>query len=764
MKRPLFAFCLFFLLTVRLGLGILGPPEDPYEKDVGKHVFLGTVEKKEFKKEKQVFFLRHVVIDGNEDSTEIENCGLICVTDGDAPEIGARVLVRGDLWLYPVATNPGEFDMRKYYLCQGYGARLNVWDWKHAGGSHDKWREGLWRIRCALGSLYDRLLPEEDAAVMKAMVLGDKGDLSTELKELYQSSGISHILAISGLHISLLGMGLYRLLRKASLPILPSVMVSLFFLVNYAILCGAGTSTLRAVTMFGLMAAADAERRSYDLPTALALSAASTTVTNPYLLLTGAFWLSYAAVCGVAMYAPAVAGELRAEDKRLRKFLQALGSSLGATVFTLPLILKEYYAFPLYGVLLNLLVIPLMSVLMISGLIMLPLGALSIPLGVACGLICHLILSLYRIFCLFFSELPGSVLITGCPSDLQFIAAYAIFGLVILADAKTLGRLLRRFPVRGKAGPVFWMILKAGVSALAIVLLMVRLRPVFALTMLDVGQGDGLCVETEEGCLMIDGGSTSKEELYKYQLGPFLKYRGISRVDYWFLSHPDRDHVSGLKELLADEDCGIRVGALVLPQAFGAEEDFAELCALAAARGTAVVYFAAGDRLHFGELTVESLHPVPGYVCEDVNEYSQILRFEVAGFTAVLGGDATAKSEAEAIENMERGRGSGGMVGSEADGIGKMDSGREAEGCAVDVMKLNHHGSRTSTSQEWLNYLAPRVVLISCGADNPYGHPHEEVLARVEEAGCGIFRTDQDGAVTVTLDPSKGYSIKTYLP
>ncbi len=725
MRRPLLCACLLFLLCVRLILYFTGPPEIPYT--AGRACFTGIVEKKELKKDSQVFYLKDVGIAGTDTQDKKTDLGLICYTEGMMPPIGAHVLVRGDVTIYSRATNPGEFDMQKYYLYMGYGARLDVVSWEPVRKHYSVWREGLWGIRLYLGSIYDKLLPEDDSAVMKAMILGDKGDLSSEIKDLYRANGISHILAISGLHISILGMSLYRLLRKMSLPVLPSAATAVFLMVNYAILTGAGTSTVRAVTMFSLLAVADVERRSYDLPTALGLSAATTVFSDPYLLMTSTFWLSYGAVAGVAIYGPALWGDLRADDRRMRKLLQALGASFAVTVFTMPFILEYYYEIPVYSMLLNLIVVPLMSILMLFGLIMLPAGILWLPAGVATGIPCHLILKLYTFLCEAVSHLPGHMFIAGAPSVWKKILIYLVFALVILADKRMVKKILR---LKREADELRMCICKLLVSMAAITLLFIRVREPFKLSLLDVGQGDGICIETPDLTVMIDGGSTSKGKLYQYQLLPFLKYEGIRKIDLWFVTHPDKDHMSALADMLSDDDCGIRIVTLVLPDVRGADEDFKELIAPALARGTEIRYNSTGRGVERGDLKILCLHPSEGYSCEDKNEYSQVLEIVNGGFYGIFTGDATKESEAAM------------SAGGVREMLGLKDGG-------YDVLKLGHHGSGSSSSEEFLKLISPHHVLISCGAGNPYGHPHKEVMERVNGMGCGIWRTDTGGCITI---------------
>ena len=733
MRRPLCMACLLFMLLVRTILLFAGEPVNEYEQMDGSDVVLyGRVAEKELKTGRTVYRLSEVsAAYGGGPVSELE---LVCYPEEGAtiPRSGSRVKVSGRLWLYKRATNPGQFDTRAYYLYKNAGAGLSVGGWEYTDERYSVYREGIWNIRLLLGRIYGLILRSDDAAVMKAVVLGDKSELDPDLKELYRVNGIAHILAISGLHISILGMGLYRALRKLTLPVTPSALTAAFLMLNYALLVGAGTSTVRAVIMFIIMCAADVERRSYDLPTALAVSAAGTVFFNPYELMLSGFWMSYTAVAGIAVYFPMlVKGRHRQEGFR-KKLTDSLLGGAAVSAFTMPLIVYDYFEVPLYSVFLNLLVIPLMGVLMVSGMAALLAGLISLKAGAIFALPAHFVLKSYDVLCTGISSLPHHSIITGSQGTVRLLLSYALFAVVLIMNRRFIRRYLRGTLIEKKTAELTDRDMIPGrllISIWALLITLTGFEHDFALSFLDVGQGDGICIDTAAGCVMVDGGSSSEEELYKYTLAPYLKHQGIAVIDSWYLTHPDADHISGLCDLLADDRCNIQIRRIILPDAHNAPEDFKELISAAGRRGCEIAYAHTGARLKLGNVMISSLFPPADYKCEDVNEYSQILRLEYDGLSVMLTGDATTESEAEVLKSFMSGGGTG----------------------HVDILKAAHHGSHTSNSEEWLEALDPAITVISCGRNNRYGHPHADVLERLDAIGCDIYRTDHQGCITIYL-------------
>lgn len=728
-RRPLCTLCLTCIAVFFLWQMFTGPPSMDADAWSGKELLIrGIVSGKEIREETQIVYLTNVTFCDRESfiregSVSFNNLyseyGLLCYMEGELPPIGAEVFLTGRFMMFNEATNPGEFDQRNYYLLQGYFGKVMNAELVGVSAEYDIWQEGLFRIKNYLGSVLDSVLDEQDSSVMKAMLLGEKSQMDKDIKRLYQSNGIAHVLAISGLHVSIIGVGLYGVLKKLSLPTGFSACFSLFVMVNYAVMTGAGTSTIRAVVMFGFAVMAGCFRRSYDLPTALSVAALCTIISNPYVVWQSGFWMSYLAVAGIAVLYPAVIRDIEIEDKRKKAVFNSVMGGFCVTVSTLPVLLLNYYEYPVYSIFINLIILPFMGILLTVGLFCVITGSIFLPAGQMIGWIVHIILMLYERICSAALKLPGRSWIAGAPDIYKIVMFYGIM-IAIIASGRKLGkRKLYELKFRSRLCLI----------CLAVLILGFRIDAGLTITVLDVGQGDGICIRTADIVCMIDGGSSSKSSLAQYQLEPFLKHEGISEIDYWFITHPDKDHCSGYIEMMEQgRESGITLHTLVLPDAYGVMDSCKDLIELAGNNGVDVLLLSAGEYILSGDLKILVLHPREGYRADDINEISMVLSVEYGNFCGIFTGDATVESEREIIRYWEE------------------------HGCGpVQMLKVGHHGSSTSTSEAFLQYCNPQIAVISCGRNNRYGHPHEELLKRLEDAGCHIYQTRESGAVTVRV-------------
>lgn len=712
-----------------------------------------------------------------------DKCRLICEYDrAESLPLGSVVALRGTFRQFSPATNPGEFDYERYYHSLGFVGRVQETEILGRGEPGSPIPEGLYQLRRYWKERLYRVFPEKEASVMAAVLLGDKSGLDSEIKELYQNNGVIHILSISGLHITVIGLGLYRLLRRLGMPVWLAALCGGAALTLYGIMTGLSVSACRAIGMYLLRMLALLCGRTYDMLTALGVMAVLLVWDNPGYVEHMGFLLSFGSIAGVGVLCPALTPakeemgpqRQRYVEGRFRKLFGQMGkrlwsgacqgflAGLSITLTTLPIQLWFTYEVPVYSVLLNVLLLPFMGVVLAAGLV----AMLAPGLGFV-GTLDIIILAGYERLCILFDGLPFHTWSPGRPRVWQVALYYALWFLVAWGTGWYRRQKRRALAaVKGPAGEavrgaaVKAAAVKAAVLVLAVLLLGVRVIREDRITFLDVGQGDCICVQLSSGeVYLFDCGSISRSRIGERVLIPFLKYSGIRHVDGIFLSHPDADHENGLIELLAlGGREHITVGQVILPGIAKdrREEAFGELLAAAEAAAQKeeirVNYVQAGDNLwragagkrqppaDGGERFL-CLHPGEGFPAEEPNAYSACFYLELeGGFSLLLTGDVEGAGETALLKEL-----------------------RERGIADVTVLKAAHHGSRHSTSGELLEQISPDLAVISCGRKNRYGHPHQETLERLAEERTLVYRTDECGAVMVRVKGGK-VAVAGYIP
>ena len=731
-----------------------------------------------------------------EQSDHLMPCNdVLAYVSSDDYSVGQILILQGTISLFDEATNEGQFDSRAFYRSQKIDFGVWVDSVERVEGKSDRFRVWLSRVRVELGIPLSRYA--DDDGVLSAMLLGDKTSLDSEIRSLYQKSGIAHVLAISGLHISLLGMALYRLLRhRCGLTYLWAGIVAASFLVAYTLMTGNAVSARRATGMLIVYLVADLLGRSYDMLSALSLIVILLLWENPFLVTNSGFQFSVAAVVGIGVgqgvLVPRVGswkvvyGRRKKQDdvvrcdaakcdvakrdatkcdatkcdaekcdaerirmqnlvdwmkRRMDKCLPGMMISLSIQFFTLPLVAYYYYEIPVYAILLNipvLALIPYVLGLAVFGSLTGQIAFLQ-PLSFALCRVCGWVLHGYRWLCDASLLLPGARMITGKPSEVRVVVYYGLLGAFYYVLWCGMKKKQRQMCTKGaQAEKQEWIRSWFGfglglVLVLLLTFLFVRGKPEFELDILDVGQGDAIYLCASDGTnFMIDGGSTDVKNVGTYRILPFLKAKAIRKVDYWFVSHTDEDHISGLVEVM---ESGYAVGTLVLAEAQKEDEKAHRLAELAQKNGIRVCYMKAGDvlgtrkedvvneRNRAETFRIECLYPTNNNDSEDVNDRCLVLYYEDENFSAFFGGDISSEVEEQLVS------------------AGKCRQ--------TDVLKASHHGSKYSNSDVLLHALHPRLTIASAGKKNRYGHPSPEAIARVSESGSAFYSTIDYGRIRV---------------
>ena len=780
LKRPMCLISLAFTIVIYLVLCIVPPPGFKAAVDGQSIHISGQVYQKEFKNGKQILYLEHVIIQKSSQETSQSTSqdthqpykAIVYLEEKQAApsvKMGSAVALSGKLRLFSCAENDGQFDAYRYYQTLGIDFSVHAASISAIGEEYSEWRELLHQFREKMKAVYHKFLPEQEAGVLQALILGDKSELSAEIKDLYMQAGIAHILSLSGLHIATAGMCILALLRRLNLKILPAGIISAILMVNFGMMTGMGTSTFRALVMFLLGVLALCTGRTYDILSALSVAAVLILLENPLYLYHSGFQLSFGAILGIGLVYPCLSF-LIPKLWMKKKLVQTIAVSLSIQIATLPIVLYSFFQFSAYGILTNLIVVPLMTFVLALGFLGGLIGMISDLLGGLLLLPCRYILLLYEWLSGLSTAIPGSVWIAGKP-DLWKIGLYYVllFGLVIV-----LSRLRDKYKYETwhRTHAIVTRIVCSGVMLTAIIFLVYRSKGEFTLTMLSVGQGECTVIcGNEIPTIMIDGGSTDVSEVGKYRIITYLKANALSNIDIVFISHTDNDHISGILEILQAPKSGIHIKQLVLP-AIGQElqnEAYAELISSARSAGTQVYSMGAGEVYRVGssgtgttgsgvdvdtgsivvaaedcgtgdacagDITITCLHPVhvsdaeteidseieiDSEHAEDMNESSMVLLVNYVNLDVLFTGDISSSVEAKLQQTVKD----------------------------CDVLKIAHHGSRFSTSSSFLKATQPEIALISSGKHNSYGHPHEEVLERLKEQDVKWLRTDECGAIEI---------------
>ncbi len=636
--------------------------------------------------------------------------------------LGNQVMVEGTILGLSKSTNSGQFNEYSYYkakdvICKVYAKQVTITD------NHTSlFFEFVLIMKQQLTKQMIRILPSKEAGLINAILFGDKALLLEEDKELYQENGLSHIMAVSGLHISLLGYGLYRLLRRLSVPVILCALLPSLFLIFYLALAGFALSAQRAVLMFFLMMLGVFLGTYYDMLSSLSLAAIILLLRQPYCLFDAGFLLSFTCVLGIALLYPRLAACFIKEKDPWAKLKQPLLLSISTQLITLPIVCYFFYEITPYSILMNLIVIPLSSYLVFVSLISCFFSFFSLALGQFCIGGVFVILKLLSLVLHLPEYLPYHLILIGKPALTMIFGYY-----MVLAGIYSMSG-LEKTKISWCFSVFLFLFLKAGGSQ------------ELEVNFLDVSQGDCAILTFSGNVIMIDGGSLDEDQVYQYRIKPYLKSKGIRHINQIYLSHADTDHMSGVMSCIAemkentvymkDYNGEITIGAIILPKLTKYEEKYQDIIRAATLKKIPIQGMAAGEETLVEDMSIKALSPKENSSIEDSNNTSLVLHIKKDDFIGIFTGDVDASVEAEILHNYSEL-----LIQS-----------------SVSLLKIPHHGSKYSSSKVFLETVDPKVAVISAGVNNRYGHPHTDTLQRLEDVGCEIWNTAKSGQITVEVE------------
>ena len=644
---------------------------------------------------------------------------------------GDRLIVRGTLLPPPSSSNPGEFSYRDYLLKKGIHHILSVNDMENIIFL-DYRQLGFFKrittgVRIYSLDIIKKLFSEKEASLLSGIVLGNTSFMPDELKKDFQITGTFHIAAASGSNIAMLLIIIIFLGELMGISYRKSAPFCIAVVIFYTFMIGCQPSITRAaimsiIVLFGLII-----EKEPDLLTSLFGAAFLILFMDPLQIYDVGFQLSFITVISIVHFTPPLQKVLNFIP--LKGFRDCIAVSLAAQIGVIPLGIYYFNQLSLVSLFANLSIIVFTSFSLTLGVIMISLYPLVPFIGILISRVLAVLLDGIIFITVILAKIPYASINMSTPSLVSIVIYYGAF--LFLTD------IIMKYPSWKKYFKEKFGFQKFALAVLGIVLFLIwyplLFPPSLKVVFLDIGQGDSIFFKLPDGrTFLIDGGRGAVDGEYdagSMVVVPFLKRQGIRELDGIFLTHPDNDHLGGLLAVLREFKVHNIFDGLDFDES---NKIYKEFLFLAEKEGANYYRLGAGDKILCKDgVRIEVLNPSLPLISSKshLNENSLVLKLSWKRVSFLFTGDVEGAGEERLSENLL-----------------KADS---------DILKVSHHGSKSSSTEEFLQAVTPDISVISVGKNNTYGHPAPEALERLELFSPSIYRTDLDGAVTVITDGKK---------
>jgi len=633
----------------------------------------------------------------------------VILKDNKDAKIGEAVIIKGKILKLQHSRHFGGYDELKYLKTKGIDYKIFA-DNITNGKIKYSFNFYIKAVRDKISNIYDNVLPKQEADILKAIILGNKSGLNEYVKQLYQDAGIYHIIAISGLHISIIAAILVYItsfLNKSDSSIL--IIMSLWI---YCFLTGCNVSTIRAAIMTSIVLFGYVVGKEADFINSIAFSCLVLLLYQPLYLFDISFQYSFAAVTGIALIYPQI-------DKITKELFAC---SMAVALSTKAISAFYFYKINTIDIFANILILPSVFLLVISGIFCGLSGLISINLSKLCALFIYCILKIYEYICLFFSSFSFSNIITG---KINIIFVFIYYAILILFVYIIINKDNKKFSCFKKLFLIF-------LSLFFTVNLIYKCAFRFIeIQMLDVGQGDCIVVKENKNCIVIDGGGSYNKNFGNDTginvLLPNLRYNGIKNINAVFVSHTDEDHIKGIIEIIGQ----INIERIFLPCKDFNDDYYKMIVSKSKKYGIPIYKIKNGDNIKIGkDISIDCISPYCN-MNMDNNNSSIVMKLKYKDISVLFTGDIEKEAEKYIID--------------------------KDNNIKADILKLAHHGSKTSTTDEFIDNVNPKFCIVSAGNYNIHKHPSKETVSKLEKRNIKIFNTYQYGDIFIK---SNGNTIK----
>lgn len=550
------------------------------------------------------------------------------------------------------------------------------------------------------------LLPKEHVGILEGMIIGDTSYVSDEVKNNFRDSGISHLLAVSGSNVAYI-LILCKFAFEKIFGRNVSNFLTILFIVLFSMLSGMSASVVRAAIMAIVIILSEFLIQKPNTYASISFSALLILLYNPITIYDVGFVLSFSGTIGIIIFNKKISELLESKikinkDKKIGKiiavFIETLSVTLSAQIAVTPITLYYFNTFSCVSILANLIIVPATGSITIVGIIMYVTSLVCVPIAKVISYFIYSIISFVIFAASLFAQIPGSSILLPTPSIIIILMYYIMVYNLFFAKNKKV-----------------YVVLLVIIS----VIIIMKFIPnkYINVNMIDVGQGDAVYIETAKGkTVLVDSGGTegSDYDIGENILVPYILDRGKVCIDYAFLSHMHEDHIEGIYAVIQK----LKLKNLIIGKQETDNELYSKVVELANKYNVNIIEVKQGDELIIDGVIFDVISAKEND--KNVNNMSLILRMTYGEVSMLFTGDA----EKELEENIN---------------------------VKTNILKVSHHGSKTSSTEEFLKKNMPQVALISVGENNSYGHPNKEVLERLKKINAYIYRTDLNGEIYMRL-------------
>lgn len=563
-------------------------------------------------------------------------------------------------------------------------------------------------------------LTDEEGNLLLAILLGDKDKLSEDIQESFKTSNLSHMLAVSGAHVSYIILGLTYVLQNSIIGKKNGKIVCIIFLLAFMAITNFTPSVTRACIMAILTLFSSIIYRKSDVYTNISVAALITLIFNPYSLLDLGFQLSYGGTIGIIIFIKRIQ-EKKSNSKVINYIKQMALVSIYANIIIIPIMMYHFNTVSFTFIISNIMASPILGIIVITGFLFIIASITVKPLTRLIAIFIKPILNILIKISQICSKLPFSNILVVTPYMFNVISYYAII-LYCIKSKKN-----------NKCKIIICLLIVLILINFIIYIFPQKLRIFF----IDVGQGDStLIITPDKKTVLIDGGGSDSFDVGEKVLLPYLLDRRILKIDYVLISHFDTDHCGGILTIMEK----VKVKNIIISEQAEHSENYERFKKLMIHKKIRLIEVKKGDKIKIGRYSeFKILFPTSRLLSENpLNNNSIVAQFNYNNFKMLFTGDIEKLAEQQILKT-------------------------EKAEIRADILKVAHHGSKTSSIPEFIKAVRPKIALIGVGKNNTFGHPNQQTIKNLENIKCRIYRTDLQGEIIIKIDQKGRMNVKSKL-